>query len=116
MTKGTPTARAFGGKLMALWLITAETLDTDHATRTVARFDGTREEAEAALRDAAITGEPEFALRRTVRREIFRYGDGAYYVCLYGRSDQPRHQLVFRLAELVLDTAWEKEGGPAATR
>ncbi|MFD7436442.1 hypothetical protein [Streptomyces sp. NPDC059861] len=97
---------------MALWVITVETLDTEYATRTVARFHGTREEAETALYDAASTGEPEFTLRRTLRREVFRYGDGAYYVCLYGRSDQPRHKLVFRMAELVLDTAWADKGRP----
>ncbi|MGW1541938.1 hypothetical protein ACWCPM_17190 [Streptomyces sp. NPDC002309] len=97
---------------MAQWVITVDPVDSDHGTKTVARFQGTREEAEAALYNAASTGEPEFAVLRTLRREIFRYGDGAYYVCLYRRSDQPRHQLVFRLAELVLDTAWAQERRP----
>ncbi|MFG3659788.1 hypothetical protein [Streptomyces sp. NPDC047706] len=97
---------------MAVWVITVETLDSDSETRTVGRFHGTREEAEAALYRAACTGEPELAFRRILRREIFRYPDGGYYVCLYGRSDQPRHKLVFRMAELVLDTAWAQKGRP----
>jgi hypothetical protein len=101
---------AYRGTGMALWMITVETVDTESATRTLARLHGTREQAESALYKAACTEEPEFAIRKILRREVFRYADGSsYYVCLYGRSGQPRFQLVFRMAELILDTAWPQQ-------
>ncbi|WP_367323362.1 hypothetical protein [Streptomyces sp. HUAS ZL42] len=97
---------------MASWVITVKTLDTEYPTRTVAELDGTREQAEAALYDAACTEQPEYAIRKILRRKVFRYADGSYYVCLYGRSDQPRFKLVLRLAELVLDTPWPTQERP----
>jgi hypothetical protein len=85
-------------------MITVETVDTENATWTLARLHGTREQTEAALYKAACTEEPEFAIRKILRRD-----GSSYHVCLYGRSDQPRFQLVFRMAELILDTAWPQQ-------
>jgi hypothetical protein len=90
---------------MARWMITVEypTLDSGPSLETIAEFDGTRDDAERTLEEAARTYKVG---RRERRRLVYRYlGGDAYYV--YAMGVVSAREMVFRAAELVWHSDWE---------
>jgi hypothetical protein len=83
---------------MAHWVIVEELPDR---LRSVARFEGTREEARRRLYETACTHKfGEGLLQR--RREVFRVDDDTYYVEITGGMG--RYRLRYCLAERVWST------------
>ncbi|MGW4033240.1 hypothetical protein ACWEFL_28755 [Streptomyces sp. NPDC004838] len=99
---------------MAHWIITAQTVSSGSekfSFQTVRWLEGTREEAEAALRQVAGTFLPDNSLTLVKRRLVYRYTDGhAYYVRITTRTTT--HKYLFRAAELVHDTDWPDSARP----
>ncbi|MGW5169856.1 hypothetical protein ACWEQU_13370 [Streptomyces nodosus] len=74
--------------------------ELDRAARTVAEFEGSVEEAEAALRYAVNTYED--SLWKVRRREIFACSSRSYFLRIQGRL--AKYGFLFQLAELVHDS------------
>ncbi|MEU2392325.1 hypothetical protein [Streptomyces sp. NPDC007369] len=94
------------------WIITAEKLAEHHGDdggqlETIGEFEGTREEAERALEQAARTLAVGTFLQER-RRLVYRQLDGSYLVRCTGRMGG-RHSRVVRAAHLVWDS--EATGG-----
>ncbi|MFD0265042.1 hypothetical protein ACFVGY_00390 [Streptomyces sp. NPDC127106] len=89
------------------WIITAEKLaeyqgDEGGQLETLSAFEGTREEAERALEQAARTMTVGTFLQER-RRLVYRQLDGSYLVRCTGRMGG-RHSRVVRAAHLVWDS------------
>ncbi len=89
---------------MPRWIVLAVPVEgvaeTDRDARTVAEFDGSTEEAEAALVQAAHAYEHSFWKVR--RREIFKCSSRSYFIRLQGRLTT--YGFLIQLAELVYDS------------
>lgn len=95
------------------WIITAERLAEHHGddggqVETLSEFEGTREEAERALEQAARTMVVGTFLQER-RRLVYRQVDGSYLVRCTGRMGG-WHTRVVRAAHLVWDSAAEEAG------
>ncbi|MFJ9645537.1 hypothetical protein ACWEPM_16270 [Streptomyces sp. NPDC004244] len=93
------------------WIITAEKLSENHADNggqleTLNAFEGTREEAEQALEQAARTMVVGTFLQER-RRLVYRQSDGSYLVRCTGRMGG-QHTRVVRAAHLVWDSGAEQ--------
>ncbi|MFF5977017.1 hypothetical protein ACFY7C_36535 [Streptomyces sp. NPDC012769] len=90
------------------WIVLAIPVDgvseTDRDARTLKEFDGSAEEAEAALLEAASTY--EHSLWKVTRREIFQCSSRSYFLRLRGRL--ATYGSMLQLAERVRDTAEPK--------
>lgn len=89
---------------MPRWIVLAVPVsgvaETDRDARTVTEFDGTTEEAEAAVLQAANAY--EHSLRKMRRREIFKCSSRSYFVRSQGRL--ATYGFLIQLAELVHDS------------
>ncbi|MFK0256442.1 hypothetical protein [Streptomyces sp. NPDC090445] len=95
------------------WIITAEKLAEYHGddggqVETLSEFEGTREEAERALEQAACTMAVGTFLQER-RRLVYRQLDGSYLVRCTGRMGG-WHTRVVRAAHLVRDSAAKDAG------
>lgn len=90
---------------MSRWTVLAIPVDgvseMDRNARTLAEFDGSTEQAEAALLEAASTYEHK--LWKVNRREIFKCSSRSYFIRIHGRM--ATYGLLLQLAELVHDSA-----------
>ncbi|MFI5828562.1 hypothetical protein ACIA6C_15090 [Streptomyces sp. NPDC051578] len=90
---------------MSRWTVLAIPVDgvneMDRDARTLAQFDGSPEQAEAALLEAANTYEHK--LWKVNRREIFKCSSRSYFLRIHGRM--ATYGFLLQLAELVHDTA-----------
>ncbi|MFB7234897.1 hypothetical protein ACFCXK_08970 [Streptomyces sp. NPDC056269] len=90
---------------MSRWTVLVIPVDgvseMDRDARTLAEFDGSAEEAESALLEAASTYEHK--LWKVNRREIFKCSSRSYFLRIHGRM--ATYGLLLQLAELVHDTA-----------
>ncbi|MFJ7065983.1 hypothetical protein [Streptomyces sp. NPDC101115] len=86
---------------MSRWIVLGLPVSTDEGVRTLAEFDGSPEEAEQALLQAANTFEHD--LWKVRRREVFRCSDRSYFIRIHGRVNT--RSFVIQLAELVHDSA-----------
>lgn len=77
--------------------------EADRDARTVAEFQGSTEEAEAALLQTASAYEHSF--RKVRRRQVFRCSNRSYFVRIQGRLTT--YGFLVQLAELVHDSAVE---------
>ncbi|MFD7631110.1 hypothetical protein ACFV7Q_34685 [Streptomyces sp. NPDC059851] len=92
------------------WIITAEKVSENHGDdggqlEVLSEFEGTREEAERALEQAARTMTVGTFLQER-RRLVYRQLDGSYLVRCTGRMGGHHSRLV-RVARLVWDSAAE---------
>ncbi|MFF2901162.1 hypothetical protein [Streptomyces sp. NPDC057966] len=85
---------------IALAVPVAGVAEIDREARTVAEFEGSTEEAEAALLQAANAYEHSFWKVR--RREIFKCSSRSYFIRLQGRL--ATYGFLIQLAELVHDS------------
>ncbi|WP_162688821.1 MULTISPECIES: hypothetical protein [unclassified Streptomyces] len=83
--------------------------DAGRDGRTVAEVEGSTEEAEAALLQAAHTY--EHSLWKVRRREIFRCSSRSYFVRLHNRLAS--YGFLIQLGELVHDSDAKQPGRPA---
>lgn len=90
---------------MSRWIVLAIPVDgvseVDRDARTLTEFDGSTEEAETALLEAASTYEHK--LWKVRRREIFQCSSRSYFIRIHGRM--VTYGLMLQLAELIDDTA-----------
>ncbi|MFD9407080.1 hypothetical protein ACFWBN_08660 [Streptomyces sp. NPDC059989] len=90
---------------MSRWIVLAIPVagvsEADRDARTLTEFDGSAEEAETALLQAASTYEHK--LWKVRRREIFKCSSQSYFIRIHGRM--ATYGLLIQLAELVHDTA-----------
>ncbi|MEV4194768.1 hypothetical protein [Streptomyces toxytricini] len=98
---------------MSRWTVLAIPVDgvseMDRNARTLAVFDGSAEEAESALLEAARTY--EHRLWKVNRREIFKCSSRSYFLRIHGRM--ATYGLLLQLAELIHDTAEPTSTFPA---
>ncbi|MEU6867531.1 hypothetical protein ABZ924_30565 [Streptomyces sp. NPDC046876] len=97
-----------GGGRRERWIITAERVSERNSEdggflEAVSEFDGTREEAERAMEEAARTIVVGTFFQER-RRLVYRQDDGSYLVRCTGRMGG-RHTRVLRLGRLVWDSA-----------
>ncbi|MFJ5834964.1 hypothetical protein [Streptomyces sp. NPDC093089] len=97
---------------MSRWIVLAIPVDgisegRSRNARTVAEFDGSAEEAEAALLQAASTF--EYDLWKVRRREIFTCSSRSYFVRIEGRMNA--YGFLLQLGERVQDSGVQKEAG-----
>ncbi|MEU8520543.1 hypothetical protein [Streptomyces sp. NBC_01216] len=94
---------------MPRWIVLAIPVegvaDTDRGARTVTEFEGSPEDAEAALLRTAHTY--EHRLWKVRRREVFRCSGRSCFLRVHGRM--ATYGFLLQLAELVHDS----DGGPA---
>ncbi|WP_328884168.1 hypothetical protein [Streptomyces sp. NBC_00299] len=83
--------------------------DAGRDGRTVAEFEGSAEEAEAALLQAAHTY--EHTLWKVRRREIFKCSSRSYFIRLQNRL--ATYVFLIQLAELVHDSDSKRLDRPA---
>ncbi|MFE9468262.1 hypothetical protein ACFYNW_32390 [Streptomyces virginiae] len=83
--------------------------EADRDARTLTEFDGSAEEAETALLEAASTY--EHRLWKVRRREIFKCSSRSYFIRMHGRM--ATYGLLLQLAELVHETV-QSTGRPSA--
>ncbi|WP_329273902.1 hypothetical protein [Streptomyces sp. NBC_01451] len=97
---------------MPRWIVlaipVAGVADADSEARTVAEFEGSPEEAETALLEAANTY--KHGSGKVRRREIFKSSSRSYFIRIQGRW--ATHSLLVQLAELVHDSDAESVGKP----
>ncbi|MFF5638218.1 hypothetical protein [Streptomyces sp. NPDC012825] len=90
---------------MSRWIVLAIPVsgvsEMDRDARTIAEFDGSAEEAEAALVEAAHTY--EHTLWKVNRREIFECSSRSCFLRIHGRV--ATYGFLIQLAERVHDTA-----------
>ncbi|MGY1499471.1 hypothetical protein ACW4TU_23285 [Streptomyces sp. QTS52] len=79
--------------------------EADGDARTVAELEGSSEEAETALLEAAKTY--GHSRRKVRRREIFKPSSRSYFIRIQGRT--ATHSLLVQLAELVHDSDSDAE-------
>jgi hypothetical protein len=95
------------------WIVLAIPVDgvgeTDRDVRTLKEFEGSPEEAESALLEAASTY--EHRLWKVIRREIFQCSSRSYFVRIHGRLTT--YGFLLQLAERVRDTAEPAADSPA---
>ncbi|WP_432126433.1 hypothetical protein [Streptomyces sp. bgisy082] len=95
------------------WIVLAIPVDgvseMDRNARTLAEFDGSAEEAESALLEAANTYTHK--LWKVNRREIFKCSSRSYFLRIHGRM--ATYGFLLQLAELVRDTAEPTSKSPA---
>jgi hypothetical protein len=84
--------------------------EANRDARTVAEFQGSTEEAEAALLQAANAY--EHSIWKVRRREIFKCSSRSYFVRIQGRL--ATYGFLIQLAELVHDSAAEPMAQPFA--
>lgn len=98
---------------MPQWIVLAVPVsgvsDAARDGRTVAEFEGSTEEAEAALLQAAHTY--EHGLWKVRRREIFKCSSRSYFIRLQNRL--AAYGLLIQLAELVHDSDTKQLDRPA---
>ncbi|MFF3736450.1 hypothetical protein [Streptomyces sp. NPDC002566] len=85
--------------------------DSDRDGQTVAEFEGSTDEAEAALLQAAHTY--EHGLWKVRRREIFKCSSRSYFIRL--RNRMAAYGFLIQLAELVHDSDTKHMGRPATS-
>ncbi|MFE7113217.1 hypothetical protein ACFU98_28060 [Streptomyces sp. NPDC057575] len=89
---------------MPRWIVLAVPVegvaDTDRDARTVAEFEGSAEEAETALVQAATTY--EHSRWKVRRREIFKCSSRSYFIRIQGRL--ATYGFLIQLAELMYDS------------
>ena len=85
---------------MSRWIVLGLPVSTDEGVRTLAELDGSPEEAEQALRQAANTYEHD--LRKVLRREVFQCSDRSLFLRIHGRIHT--HSFLIQLAELIHDS------------
>ncbi|MFF3091860.1 hypothetical protein ACFVRB_43555 [Streptomyces nojiriensis] len=97
---------------MSRWIVLAIPVDgvseSDRNAQTLTEFDGSAEEAETALLQAANAYEHK--LWKVRRREIFKCSSQSYFVRIHGRM--ATYSFLVQLAELVHDTE-QSTGRPA---
>lgn len=81
----------------------------DRKARTLSEFDGSAEEAEAALLEAASTY--EHRLWKVNRREVFKCSSRSYFIRIHGRM--ATYGFLLQVAELVHDTVERPDKYPA---
>ncbi|MFH8621041.1 hypothetical protein ACH4A8_03900 [Streptomyces vietnamensis] len=90
---------------MSRWIVLAIPVDgvneTDRDARTLREFDGSVEEAESSLLEAANAY--EHTIWKVRRREIFKCSSQSYFIRIHGRM--ATYGFLIQLAELVHDTA-----------
>ncbi|MFB7781949.1 hypothetical protein ACFC1D_04420 [Streptomyces vinaceus] len=90
---------------MSRWIVLAIPVDgvseAKRDAQIVTELDGSTEEAETALLDAARTYEHSVGKAR--RREVFRCSGRSYFIRIHGRM--ATYGLMLQLAELIDDTA-----------
>ncbi|MFF4297328.1 hypothetical protein ACFY0N_27225 [Streptomyces vinaceus] len=98
---------------MSRWIVLAIPVDgvseADRDARTLMEFDGSAEEAETALLEAA--GTYEHKLWKVRRREVFKCSGRSYFIRIHGRM--ATYGLLLQLAELVHE-AVQPAGQPSA--
>ncbi|MGW1468999.1 hypothetical protein ACWCPT_32215 [Streptomyces sp. NPDC002308] len=98
---------------MPQWIVLAVPVsgvsDAGRDGRTVAEFEGSAEEAEAALLHAAHTY--EHGLWKVRRREIFKCSSRSYFIRLHNRL--AAYGFLIQLAELVHDSDTKQLDRPA---
>ncbi|MDX2547102.1 hypothetical protein ACOT81_16225 [Streptomyces sp. WI04-05B] len=94
---------------MPRWIVlaipVAGVAEANSEARTVAEFEGSPEEAETALLEAANTYRHGGGKVR--RREIFKVSSRSYFIRLQGRM--ATHGLLIQLAELIHDSDTESD-------
>ncbi|MER5375543.1 hypothetical protein [Streptomyces sp. NPDC002553] len=85
--------------------------DSDRDGQTVAEFEGSTDEAEAALLQAAHTY--EHGLWKVRRREIFKCSSRSYFIRL--RNRMAAYGFLIQLAELVHDSDTKHMDRPATS-
>ncbi|MGW7064765.1 hypothetical protein ACWGHM_40610 [Streptomyces sp. NPDC054904] len=98
---------------MSRWIMLAIPVvganEADRDARTLREFDGSAEEAETALFEAASTYEHK--LWKVRRREVFSCSSRSYFIRIHGRMTT--YGLLLQLAELVHETV-QSPGQPSA--
>ncbi|MGW1723502.1 hypothetical protein ACWCQK_11310 [Streptomyces sp. NPDC002306] len=84
---------------MPKWIITAHTFDPPPAMRKVSDIEGNEAEALKELQAVISTYSP--GITKVTRREIYRYSERQYLVCIYGNWNSAEYFI--QLGELIAD-------------
>lgn len=85
---------------MSRWIVLGIPVSTEEGVLTLAELEGSQEEAQQAMLQAANTYEHD--LWKVRRREIYRCSDRSYFIRIHGRIHT--YGFLIQLAELIHDS------------